>query len=235
MYTNPVARLRRTPSTTAARAGALALLEPEQVDLEDLGHARTLLLPQRPEEGRPEEGAQLRSHVPEVVLDVVEVVATDRVDGEARAVAAPPGAIPPCAGDAGEDHAEGVARRRPAQGPRRPGPARRSGPRRPSRPGPSSRSTGRPRPASLEPAPRRRGGRRGRGTRTRAATRSPRRAAGGRRVPRGSPPPGAEVAAIRPARASRSTPAVSKPHSGHTRSSTQVQSLSSGTIGIRRT
>ena len=43
-----------------------------------------------------------------------------------------------------------------------------------------------------------------------------------------------DVVAMPLARSSRSTAVVSNPHSGHTRSSTQVQSFSSGTIGMRR-
>ena len=68
--------------------------------------------------------------VPEVVLDVVEVVAADRVDGERRAVAAPPGALPPSP----VTPANSAPSASPAAASSRPpprGPARRSAPRRP--------------------------------------------------------------------------------------------------------
>ena len=172
--------------------------------------------------------------VPDVVLDVVEVVAADRVDGERGAVAAAAGPLPAVADHPREERAEG--RRQPSPARRRPSPdpAPRSGRRSRWRPGPSCRSEDRPRRACGPPGRRTRGGRHGRGRRTRAATRCSRRADRRRRAAGGSPARrrwcGRSVAAS----SSRSTSWVAKPQSGHTRSSTQVQSFSSGTIGMPR-
>ena len=88
--------------------------------------------------------------VPDVVDDVVQVVAPQRVDRELAAVAAEAAARP-----ASSSSTTAVVRRRDRRGRRprprrrpRPGPARRTAPRPRSRPGPSSRTAGRPRRAS---------------------------------------------------------------------------------------
>ena len=99
-----------------------------------------------------------------------------------------------------------------------------------SRPGPSWGTAGRPRRASAAPVGRRSGARRGRGSRTPSGDQTP----GAGRAPTSGV---GQPRSTRPRRSSRITrrrrrsavrAAASKPHSGQGRSSTQVQSLVSG-------
>ena len=171
-------------------------------------------------------------------------VAPERTDGERGAVAAPSGAVPLVLGHGGERRRQRLGRRRAARRPRRPGPARRTARRPPSRPGPSWRTAGRPRRASAADG---RSNRRNTSRTWQPYSRGDHTPGRGRRRTSGRASTSCHDAAFPRTSSGMSCTSIdgaSKPHSGHPRSRTHVQSLSSrgtasssigGPYGPRRT